>query len=226
MISKVKSAIFVATSILMVGCGSTDAQKAAIERQNSLNAAIVRAIPDAGSYKRAQAAKDAERRDKVVRNIKNVPEWFLSDETNDETVTVTATENSPDMQLSIDMAMLSAKRLLANSLGEKISARMAEFGGQTSGTAEDVVMNKEVERVTKTTIAEVMLKGYQRDRIEVVANGPEFQTFVRLRYPTVELQKTLAAEINKSNVMAAKVRRTKAFEELEKEIEVARNSKQ
>jgi hypothetical protein len=36
----------------------------------------------------------------------------------------------------------------------------------------------------------------------------------------------LAAEISKSNLMAAKVRRTKAFEELEKEIEVARNSKQ
>jgi hypothetical protein len=226
MFSKVNSAVWLATSVLLVGCGTTDAQKAAIERQNSLNAAIVRAIPDAGSYKRAQAAKETERRDKVVRNIKSVPDWFLSDETNDESVIVTATESSPDMQLSIDMAMLSAKRLLANSLGEKISARMAEFGGQTSGTAEDVVMNKEVERVTKTTIAEVLLKGYQRDRIEVVANGPEFQTFLRLRYPTAELQKSLAAEISKSNLMAAKVRRTKAFEELEKEIEVARNSKQ
>jgi hypothetical protein len=31
--------------------------------------------------------------------------------------------------------------------------------------------------------------------------------------------------LSKSNIMAAKVRRTKAFEELEKEIEVARNSK-
>jgi hypothetical protein len=225
MFSKVNSAICVATSILLVGCGTTDAQKSAIERQNSLNAAIVRAMPDSGSYQRLQAAKETERREKVIRNIKNVPDWFLSDETNDETVIVTATEHSPDMQLSIDMAMLSAKRLLANSLGEKISARMAEFGGQTSGSAEDLVLNKEVERVTKTTIAEVLLKGYQRDRIEVVANGPEFQTYVRLRYPTAELQKSLAAEISKSNLMAAKVRRTKAFEELEKEIEVARNSK-
>jgi hypothetical protein len=225
MFSKVNGAIFVATSILLVGCGTTDAQKAEIERKNSLTAAIVRAIPDSGTYQRSQAAKEAERRDKVVRNIKSVPDWFLSDETSDDTVVVTATEHSLDMQLSIDMAMLSAKRLLANSLGEKISARMAEFGGQISGSAEEIVMNKEVERVTKTTIAEVLLKGYQRDRIEVVANGPEFQTFVRLRYPTAELQKSLAAEISKSNLMAAKVRRTKAFEELEKEIEVARNTK-
>jgi hypothetical protein len=185
----------------------------------------VRAIPDSGAYQRSLAAKEAERREKVINNIKNVPDWFLSDEVSDDTVVVTATESSPDMQLSIDMAMLSGKRLLANSLGEKISARMAEFGGQTSGTAEEVMLNKEVERVTKTTIADILLKGYQRDRIEVVANGPEFQTFVRLRYPTSELRKALAAEVSKSNIMAAKVRRTKAFEELEKEIEVARSSK-
>ena len=182
-------------------------------------------MPDSGAYQRSLAAKEAERREKVISNIKNVPDWFLSDEVSDDTVVVTATESSPDMQLSIDMAMLSGKRLLANSLGEKISARMAEFGGQTSGTAEEVTLNKEVERVTKTTIADILLKGYQRDRIEVVANGSEFQTFVRLRYPTSELRKALAAELSKSNIMAAKVRRTKAFEELEKEIEASRSSK-
>jgi len=224
MFSKVNGAIFVATSLFLVGC-ATDAERAEIARKNSLSAAIVRAIPDSGAYQRSLAAKEAERREKVINNIKNVPDWFLSDEVSDDTVVVTATESSPDMQLSIDMAMLSGKRLLANSLGEKISARMAEFGGQTSGTAEEVMLNKEVERVTKTTIADILLKGYQRDRIEVVANGPEFQTFVRLRYPTSELRKALAAEVSKSNIMAAKVRRTKAFEELEKEIEVARSSK-
>ena len=224
MFSKVNGAIFVATSLFLAGC-ATDAERAEIARKNSLSAAIVRAIPDSGAYQRSLAAKEAERREKVINNIKNVPDWFLSDEVSDDTVVVTATESSPDMQLSIDMAMLSGKRLLANSLGEKISARMAEFGGQTSGTAEEVILNKEVERVTKTTIADILLKGYQRDRIEVVANGPEFQTFVRLRYPTSELRKALAAEVSKSNIMAAKVRRTKAFEELEKEIEVARSSK-
>lgn len=224
MFSKVNSAILVATSIFLAGC-ATDAERAEIARKNSLSAAIVRAMPDSGAYQRSLAAKEAERREKVISNIKNVPDWFLSDEVSDDTVVVTATESSPDMQLSIDMAMLSGKRLLANSLGEKISARMAEFGGQTSGTAEEVTLNKEVERVTKTTIADILLKGHQRDRIEVVANGSEFQTFVRLRYPTSELRKALAAELSKSNIMAAKVRRTKAFEELEKEIEASRSSK-
>ena len=215
MFSKVNSAILVATSIFVAGC-ATDAERAEIARKNSLSAAIVRAMPDSGAYQRSIANKEAERREKVINNIKNVPDWFLSDENSEDIVVVTATESALDMQLSIDMAMMSGKRLLANSLGEKISARMAEYGGQTSGSAE---------RVTKTTIADILLKGYQRDRIEVVANGSEFQTFVRLRYPTSELRKALAAEVSKSNIMAAKVRKTKAFEDLEKEIEVARSSK-
>ena len=222
---KVKISILAATTVLFVGCGTTDAQKAEIARKNSLNAAIVRSLPDSAANQRSMAAKESESREKVIRNIKNVPAWFLTDETNEETIIVTAVESSPDMQLSIDMAMLSAKRLLTSALGEKISSQMTEFGGQISGNEGDAVLNQEVERVTKTVVAEVLLKGYQRDRIEVVANGKEFQTYVRLRYPTYELKRALATEINKSNLMAAKVRRTKAFEELEKEIEVSRNSK-
>jgi len=46
-----------------------------------------------------------------------------------------------------------------------------------------------------------------------------------LRYPTEELKKIMAKEIKKNAIMAAKVRKTKAFEELEKEIEAARELK-
>lgn len=189
-----------------------------------LKAALAKAVPDQGAAQRLEAAKEAEKRKMVEININNAPEWFLRDETGADAIYVTATEGSVDMQLSIDMAMLSAKRLLTNSLGEVISSRMTEFASQaTSG--DDLVLNKEIERVTKSMIAEVMLNGYTRDRIQVIPNGKEYQTYVRLRYPTDELKKVLAKEIKKNNIMAAKVRKTKAFEELEKEIEAAREQK-
>jgi hypothetical protein len=128
------------------------------------------------------------------------------------------------MQLSIDMAMLSAKRLLIQNLGELISSRMTEFASQTN-SGDDTVLNKEIERLTKTLIAEVQLNGYTRDRISVIPNGREYQTYVRLRYPTEELKKLMAKEVKKNNIMATKVRKTKAFEELEKEIEAARENR-
>lgn len=189
-----------------------------------LKAALAKAVPDHGAAQRLEAAKEAEKRKMVEINISNAPEWFLRDETGADAIYVTATEGSVDMQLSIDMAMMSAKRLLSNSLGEVISSRMTEFASQTT-SGDDLVLNKEIERITKTMISEVLLNGYTRDRIQVIPNGKEYQTYVRLRYPTEELKKVLAKEIKKNNIMAAKVRKTKAFEELEKEIEAAREQK-
>lgn len=231
--SQIKTEVDAATQALQStqAAQSAQAQKALDDlnqqvksQSDVLKAALAKAVPDHGAAQRLEAAKEAEKRKMVEVNISNAPEWFLRDESGPDAIYVTATEGSVDMQLSIDMAMLSAKRLLTNSLGEVISSRMTEFASQTT-SGDDLILNKEIERVTKSMIAEVMLNGYTRDRIQVIPNGKEYQTYVRLRYPTDELKKVLAKEIKKNNIMAAKVRKTKAFEELEKEIEAAREQK-
>jgi hypothetical protein len=194
------------------------------EQSEVLAASLSKALPDPGAAQRAEAAKEAERRKAVETNISKTPDWFLQNDSSADAIFVTATEGAVDMQLSIDMAMLSAKRLLTQNLGELISSRMTEFASQTN-SGDDVVLNKEIERLTKTLIAEVQLSGYTRDRIMVIPNGREYQTYVRLRYPTEELKKLMAKEVKKNNIMATKVRKTKAFEELEKEIEAARENR-
>ena len=222
---KLTFAFLILTTLIFSGCATNSPTDAERDAEAARNAVLIRSIPDSGAAQKIQAAKEAEKRDRVVRNINKAPDWFLNDEANEDTIFVTATETSPDFQLSIDMAMLSAKRLLTTNLGEIISSRMAEFGGQTSGSDGEPVLTKEIERVTKATVAEVLLKGYQRDRIQVVPNGTEYQTYVRLKYPTAELKKAIASEITKNALVAAKVRRTKAFEELEREIDAARGSR-
>ena len=194
------------------------------DQSDVLTTTLSKAIPDAGAAQRAEAAKEAERRKAVETNISKTPDWFLQNDNNTDAIYVTATEGAVDMQLSIDMAMLSAKRLLTQNLGELISSRMSEFASQTN-SGDDINLNKEIERLTKTLVAEVQLNGYSRDRILVIPNGREYQTYVRLRYPTEELKKMMAKEVKKNNIMATKVRKTKAFEELEKEIEAAREAR-
>ena len=194
------------------------------DQSDVLTTTLSKAVPDAGAGQRAEAAKEAERRKAVEINISKSPDWFLQNDNNLDAIYVTATEGALDMQLSIDMAMLSAKRLLTQNLGELISSRMTEFATQTN-SGDDITLSKEIERLTKTLIAEVQLNGYTRDRITVIPNGREYQTYVRLRYPTEELKKMMAKEVKKNNIMATKVRKTKAFEELEKEIEAARESR-
>ena len=194
------------------------------DQSDMLTTTLSKAVPDASSAQRAEAAKEAEQRKAVETNISKTPDWFLQNDNNPDAIYVTATEGAVDMQLSIDMAMLSAKRLLTQNLGELISSRMTEFATQTN-SGDDITLSKEIERLTKTLIAEVQLNGYTRDRITVIPNGREYQTYVRLRYPTEELKKMMAKEVKKNNIMATKVRKTKAFEELEKEIEAARESR-
>ena len=201
-----------------------DLNKQIKDQSEVLAASLTKAVPDPGAAQRAEAAKEAERRKAVEVNVSKTPDWFLQNDSNADAIFVTATEGAVDMQLSIDMAMLSAKRLLIQNLGELISSRMTEFASQTN-SGDDTVLNKEIERLTKTLIAEVQLNGYTRDRISVIPNGREYQTYVRLRYPTEELKKLMAKEVKKNNIMATKVRKTKAFEELEKEIEAARENR-
>ncbi|MSQ66091.1 MAG: hypothetical protein EXR37_07115 [Limnohabitans sp.] len=194
------------------------------DQSDVLTSTLSKAVPDAGAAQRAEAAKEAERRKAVEINISKSPDWFLQNDINPDAIFVTATEGAVDMQLSIDMAMMSAKRLLTQNLGELISSRMTEFATQTN-SGDDSTLSKEIERLTKTLIAEVQLNGYTRDRITVIPNGREYQTYVRLRYPTEELKKMMAREVKKNNIITTKVRKTKAFEELEKEIEAARESR-
>ena len=174
--------------------------------------------------KQDQAARELEAQKTVQTTVSKVPSWFLNAEGSPDFVYANATENSSDLQLSIDMAMLSGKRQLAQILGEMVSSRMTDFAAQTGGL-EDAAVNKEVERVTKSVVADVQLGGYQREKIEVFPNGKTFRTYVRLSYSTSDLKRIMSKEIQKNEVLNTKIRRTKAFEELEKEIELSRDTK-
>jgi hypothetical protein len=174
--------------------------------------------------KQDEAARELEAQKTVQTTVSKVPSWFLNAEGSPDFVYANATENSSDLQLSIDMAMLSGKRQLAQILGEMVSSRMTDFAAQTGGL-EDAAVNKEVERVTKSVVADVQLGGYQREKIEVLPNGKTFRTYVRLSYSTSDLKRIMSKEIQKNEVLNTKIRRTKAFEELEKEIELSRDTK-
>lgn len=146
--------------------------------------------------KQDEAARELEAQKMVQTTISKVPSWFLNTEGSPDFVYANATENSSDIQLSIDMAMLSGKRQLAQILGEMVSSRMTDFAAQTGGL-EDAAVNKEVERVTKSVVADVQLGGYQREKIEVLPNGKTFRTYVRLSYSTSDLKRIMSKEIQK-----------------------------
>ncbi len=157
----------------------------------------------------------------VTQTISKAPAWFLQPPVDANALYAAATESSPDMQMSMDAAMLSAKRALAGYLGDRISSKMTDFAAQT-GSGSDVTVVKEIERVTKSVSADVNVAGHVREKSEVLQEGRNYRTFVLLRYPVGENNKVIADQVKKSAVLDTKIRAAKAFQDLEREIDLAK----
>ena len=157
----------------------------------------------------------------VTQSIAKAPAWFLQPPVDANALYAAATEISPDMQMSMDMALLSAKRGLAGSLGERVSSKMTDFASQT-GSGNDVEVVKEIERVTKSVAADVNVAGHVREKSEVIQEGRNYRTYVLLRYPVGENNRVVADQVKKSAVLDTKIRAAKAFQDLEREIELAK----
>jgi hypothetical protein len=157
----------------------------------------------------------------VEQSIAKAPSWYLQTPVDSNVLYVAATESSTDMQMAVDIAMLSAKRALAEQLGARVSAKMTDFASQ-SGQVSDSQVIREIERVTKSVTADINVAGYVREKSEILQDGSKYRAYVLLRYPVGENNKVIADQVKKSAVLEAKVRASKAFQDLEQEIEAAK----
>lgn len=157
----------------------------------------------------------------VDQSISKMPSWYTQPPVDANALYAAATESSPDMQMSMDAAILSAKRQLANSLGARVSELMNNYALQT-GTGNDAQVVQEISRVAKSVTTDINLAGFVREKSEVIQEGRNFRSFVLLRYPVGEANRVVADQIKKSQILDTKVRASQAFQELEREIEAAR----
>jgi hypothetical protein len=180
--------------------------------------------PKPGTPEFAQK-QEAEQQKAAVKNVESAisktPTWFVQPPQDANAIYTTGTEASPDMQMAMDMAVLSAKRALAFQLGARTSAMMKDFAGQT-GTGGDAEVAREIDRVTKSVAADINVAGFIRAKSEMIAEGKNFRAFALIRYPIGEANKIVADQIKKSKALDTKLKASKAFQDLEQEIEKAK----
>jgi hypothetical protein len=121
----------------------------------------------------------------------------------------------------MDKAVMTAKSQLASKLGDRVSQKIKEFASET-GTINDeqVVRTIETARISVTTDQNVA--GYVLEKSEVVQEGNRYRSYVLLRYPVGENNKVISAQVKKNALLDGKVKASKAWEDLEKEIELAK----
>lgn len=178
--------------------------------------------PGSPEYVRKQ---EEEQQKTAVKNVETAisktPSWYVQPPQDANALYTTGTEASPDMQMAMDMAVLTAKRNLAFQLGARTSAMMKDFAGQ-AGTGGDAEVAREIDRVTKSVAADINVAGFIREKSEIIAEGKNFRAFALIRYPIGEANKIVADQIKKSKALDTKLKASKAFQDLEQEIEKAK----
>ncbi len=150
----------------------------------------------------------------VEQQIEVIPEWYLEPPKSENAIYATGTSASPDLQLSMDIAVLSAKTTLADRINGRVRSQTKSFMSRI-GTDVNAAVLQEVEKATKNIIADVDVAGYRVDKSHVVQNGTQYRAYVMLEYSDSEANKILANRLQADRVLLSKIRSTAAYQELD-----------
>ena len=130
---------------------------------------------------------------------------------------------APDLQLSVDIATMNAKTVLADRINGKLDSMTKQFIAKTGTTDIDSQVLNELERVSKNVIASVDVAGYKIKDMEVYPAGTQYRSFVLLEYSDEEAIKILMNRMRKDRAVYAKLRSNNAFKELERSVDKSLN---
>ena len=148
-----------------------------------------------------------------------IPDWFVEQEEKEGSIFSTGTGAAPDIQLSVDIAVLNAKTVLADRLNGKLSSMTKNYISKVGQSNKDVGVIEELEKTARNLIAEVDVSGYQVSKMEVNPVGTQFRTFVQLEYNEVIAEKILMQKLMKERNKMSKYRAKEAFKELDDKVE-------
>jgi hypothetical protein len=182
------------------------------------------ASPEPGSpgWTAQQAQKKEEARaDAVKASVSEIPSWYAAPPNDEFSIYAPGTATSTDLQFALDKAILAAKRSLADRVNSRLSSKMKEFISE-SGASENAQVLTESERVTSNLITEVNLTGYAVTERKMIPSGGQYRAYVLVQYPLGSANRLLVEQVKKNDLLQGKLRASKAFQELEKDIREAR----
>ena len=151
------------------------------------------------------------------KKVKNIPDWFVEPpQSSADVYYFVGSGESKSVQLSMDIAVMEAQEQLASVVDTLVSQRSDKFVAQLGGSKE---LQTIFEEATKRVIAEVQAGGYQIKEKEFQAYNDYFTAYVLLEFTTKEVNQLFYQQLQKEALKDAKLSKTKAFKELEEELE-------
>ena len=160
----------------------------------------------------------------VVDQIEVMPDWFLKPPTSESSIYSVGTAVSPDLQLTVDIAVLNAKTTLADRINGRVRSQTKTFIAKIGSEETDTSILSEVEKATKNIIADVDAAGYKVSESQVVANGTQYRAYVLLEYSDKEANKIIMNRLRKDRMLFIKDTFSKAWKELDESVNEQHNN--
>ena len=157
--------------------------------------------------------------EQVKTQIDHMPKWYTDIPKKDDAVYAVGTSETPDLQLAVDIAVLSAKTTLADRVDSRLRSQMKLFKSKLGTTDFDSSVQTEFEQVTRNIIADADVAGYTIKESKIVPNGTQYRAYVLLEYKNDEANR-LSANEN----LYSKLRATVAFKELDTAVEAQKEA--
>ena len=157
----------------------------------------------------------------VQDNVDVLPEWFTEMPEDDKAIYAVGTAITPDLQLSVDIAVMNAKSTLADRINGRVSSQAKTFISKIGSDETDTSILSEVEKVTKNLVADVDVASYKVAEQKIVSSGTQYRSFVLLEYSDVEAQKILLNRLRKDRLLLNKISATNAYKELDDAVNAA-----
>ena len=165
-------------------------------------------------YKKAQ----------VSEQLDLMPKWYTDIPKDDNAVYAVGTAQTPDMQMTVDIAILSAKTTLADRANSRLRSQLKLYKTKLGVDDFDSVVQNNFEQVTRNIIADADVAGYTIKESKIVPNGTQYRAYVLLEYKDAVANKVIKTRLMANEDLYTKLRATIAFKELDNAVEAQKNS--
>jgi len=160
----------------------------------------------------------------VEEQVNQVPDWYTKMPDNKDAIYSVGTALSPELQLSKDIAILSAKTILADRINGRLNSVTKSFMTKVGSSDLDASVINEISTATKNIVADVDVAGYKVKESKIVSNGMQYRVYVLLEYSDEEAQKILLNRLKKDKMLMSKIKANQAFKELDADVNKVKES--
>lgn len=160
----------------------------------------------------------------VDEQVQQVPDWYTKMPDNKDAIYSVGTALSPELQLSKDIAILSAKTILADRINGRLNSVTKSFMTKVGSSDLDASVINEISTATKNIVADVDVAGYKVKESKIVSNGMQYRVYVLLEYSDEEAQKILLNRLKRDKMLMSKIKANNAFKELDSDVNKIKES--